>query len=96
MPSRTCLTRLLPLASALVLASSCHGRLPPPSNLRPPANLLKRADEPQITPEALTSEAAFEKWREDQADWGKENAGIIDRACWWMLDAGVKLDCRPR
>ncbi|HYI43715.1 MAG TPA: hypothetical protein VD768_08855 [Sphingomicrobium sp.] len=49
-----------------------------------------------MPPEALTSEAAYEGWREDVNDWGETNAGVIDRACWWFQDAGIKLDCRKR
>lgn len=45
---------------------------------------------------ALGSEQAFESWRDDVDDWGAENAGIIDRACWWLRDAGVTLSCRTR
>jgi len=77
----------------LVLASSCAGR---PDLPRPPADLLARPDKPAIAAEALTSERAFEAWRDDVDDWGTANAGTIDRACWWLADAGLKLDCRPR
>lgn len=49
-----------------------------------------------MPPEAVSSEQAYEKWREDVNDWGEGNAGIIDRACWWLQDAGVKLDCSKR
>ena len=89
---------LLLTASALVFASSCadKARIPPPANLHPPADLLTRKDKPAAPVEAATSEAAYEAWREDVNDWGEENAGIVDRACWWFQDAGVKLDCRPR
>jgi hypothetical protein len=82
----------------LALASSCGGagRTPPPANLEPPPTLLARADKPVMPAEAVTSEQAYEAWREDVNDWGEENAGIVDRACWWLKDAGVKLDCRPR
>lgn len=80
-----------------MLASSCKDRLPPPASLNPPADLLKRPDKPKMPPEALTSEAAFEGWREDVNDWGEGLAGTVDRACWWFKDAGVtSLDCRPR
>lgn len=79
-----------------MLASSCADKLPPPANLNPPADLLARADKPVMPPEALTSEAAYEGWREDVNDWGETNAGVIDRACWWFQDAGIKLDCRKR
>jgi len=99
MPSVTFPTKAFLLASALVLVSSCgdKARIPPPANLNPPANLLTHADEPAITAEAATSEAAYERWREDHSDWGTDNAGIIDRACWWFQDAGITtLTCRDR
>jgi hypothetical protein len=46
--------------------------------------------------EALNSEAAYERWREDVNDWGDTTAGVVDRACWWLRDNGVELSCRPR
>lgn len=49
-----------------------------------------------MPPEAVTSEEAYEKWREDVNDWGDTVAGISDRACHWLQDAGVKLDCPTR
>ena len=86
-------TRLLLLASALVSVSSCADK----ALITPPADLLSRADEPQMTADALTSEEAYERQRDAKIEWGRDNAGIIDRACWWMQDAGVKgLDCRKR
>lgn len=91
--------RLLLLASTLALVLSCgdRARIPPPANLNPPANLLTHRDSPPIPAEAATSEKAYESWRDDKDDWGEENAGIIDRACWWLFDAGVTaLTCRPR
>jgi hypothetical protein len=44
--------------------------------------------------EAVMSEAAYEAWREDVSDWGDTQAGIIDRACLWLRNAGVVLECR--
>lgn len=75
--------------------SSC-GKPLPPVNLNPPADLLTRADEPPMTAEALASEEAYERQRDAKIEWGRTNAAIIDRACWWMRDAGVKVDCRKR
>jgi len=50
-----------------------------------------------MPPEALSSEAAYEGWREDVGDWGEEVAAIVDRACHWFADAGLTaLRCRPR
>jgi hypothetical protein len=50
-----------------------------------------------MTEEALTSEEAYERQRDAKIEWGRENASIIDRACWWMQDAGVKgLTCAKR
>lgn len=86
--------RALVLASLLVSVSSCGDK--PRVLITPPANLLQRADEPPMTPEALTSEEVYEQQRDAKIEWGRSNAAIIDRACWWMQDAGVKLDCRTR
>lgn len=48
-----------------------------------------------MTPDSLTSEQAYERDRTAKIEWGRDNAGIIDRACQWFKDAGVKgLDCR--
>lgn len=46
--------------------------------------------------EALTSEEAYERARDAKIEWGRENASIVDRACWWLRDAGVALECRER
>lgn len=87
--------RPLLLASALVLVSSCGVKVPPPA-LAPPADLLRHPVRPAISADALTSEQAYEAWRDDVDDWGKANADIIDRACWWFQDAGVVLTCAAR
>lgn len=87
--------RPLLLASALVLASSCAANQARPG-LNPPADLLRHPPRPAIGTDALTSEQAYEHWRDDVDDWGKGNAAIIDRACWWFQDAGVTLACAPR
>lgn len=48
-----------------------------------------------MTSEALMSEKAYEDQRNAKIEWGRDNAGVIDRACRWFRDAGVKgLDCR--
>lgn len=88
-------TKLLLLVSAAALVSSC-GKPLPPVEVQPPANLLERRDEPAMPVEALTSEEAYEQARDAKIEWGRENAALIDRACWWLQDAGVKLDCRDR
>lgn len=62
--------------------------------LNPPADLLTRSDEPVTSPEALISEEAYERSRDAKIEWGRSNAGVIDRACRWFVEAGVKLDCR--
>ena len=49
-----------------------------------------------MTAEALTSEEAYERQRDAKIEWGRGNAAIIDRACWWMQDAGVTITCRER
>lgn len=99
MPSKPSLTASLLLASALVLASSCGHKDERPKSappLSPPADLLVREDRPVLTAEALASEDAYEDWVSDVDDWGKVNAAIIDRACWWLQDAEVEVICRPR
>lgn len=64
-------------------------------SLQPPADLLARADEPPMTAEAATSEEVYERQRDAKIEWGRDNAGIIDRACRWLLAAGVTgLQCR--
>ena len=87
--------RSLLLASLLVLALSSCGRERPRPNvsLTPPADLLSRAPEPAMPIEALTSEEAYERARDAQIEWGRDNANIIDRACLWLRAAGVKLEC---
>lgn len=47
-----------------------------------------------MTEEALRSEEAYERQRDAKIEWGRDNADIIDRACRWFRDAGVKIDCR--
>jgi hypothetical protein len=49
-----------------------------------------------MTPEALTSEEAYERQRDAKIEWGRENAAIIRRACWWLQDAGVSISCAKR
>lgn len=44
--------------------------------------------------EALNSEEAYEQARDAKIEWGRANAHIIDRACKWFKDSGVKLDCK--
>ena len=84
------------LASVLACALSSCGRESPPLNVTPPADLLSRPDEPPMTADALTSEEAYERQRDAKIEWGRDTAGRMDRACWRLQDAGVKLDCRPR
>ena len=87
-------TRLLLIASVAVLASACEPKPRLQVSLSLPADLLARSDEPQFTADALTSEEAYERTRDAQIEWGRANAGVIDRACRWLKAAGVKLDCR--
>lgn len=49
-----------------------------------------------MTAEALDSEEVYERQRDAKIEWGRDNAAVIDRGCWWLKDAGVELDCRPR
>jgi hypothetical protein len=45
---------------------------------------------------ALTSEETYERERDAKIEWGRGNAAIIDRACWWLHDAGVAIACAAR
>lgn len=85
--------RFLALGSALVLVSSCGDRSRPVVGITPPADLLTRQAEPPMPAEALTSEEAYERSRDAKIEWGLSNAAIIDRACKWLKDAGVTLNC---
>lgn len=50
-----------------------------------------------MTADSLASEEVYERERDAKIEWGRGNAAIIDRACAWLRDAGVKpLDCRLR
>lgn len=89
--------RLLALASVLACVSSCGDRPNSAGSLNPPANLLTHPDEPEMTAEALTSEEAYERQRDAKIEWGRQNGSTLDRACWWLQDAGVKaLSCPKR
>lgn len=43
--------------------------------------------------EALNSEAAFEKWREDVSDWGDMLDARLLAACKWFESVGVGVEC---
>jgi hypothetical protein len=92
----TCLTKLLLLGSVAALVSACEPKPRPQVALSLPADLLLREPEPVTPAEALTSEEAYERSRDAKIEWGRANAGVIDRACWWMQDAGVTINCAPR
>ena len=50
-----------------------------------------------MTADALASEEAYERQRDAKIEWGRGNASTLDRACWWLQDAGVKsLNCPRR
>jgi hypothetical protein len=49
-----------------------------------------------MTPDALTSEEAYERQRDAKIEWGREVAGTLDRACRWLKDAGVVISCREQ
>lgn len=85
----------LVIVSVFAPAWSCSDKPRPTVDLNPPADLLARADEPAMPAEALTSEEAYERARDAKVEWGRTNAGVIDRACAWLATAGVKLKCRP-
>lgn len=84
------LTRLPLLASALVLVSSCDAKPQSAGHLSPPASLLQHGPEPQMSAASLESEETYERERDAKIEWGRENASVIDRACRWFKDAGVK------
>jgi hypothetical protein len=78
-------------------AWSCGERPNSDGSLSPPADLLSHPDEPEMTADSLTSEKAYEDQRNAKIEWGRGNASVIDRACWWFQDAGVKsLSCPKR
>lgn len=87
---RSPIARLL-IVSAAVLVSSCGAQVR--STPTPPADLFARPARPQITPEALTSERAYEAWREDRNDWGIALDNAMWRACRWFADAGAAVTC---
>lgn len=72
--------------------SSC-AKQTPPANLAPPADLFARPAQPRIGSDALTSEKAYEAWREDTFDWGKALDARLYVACRWFADAGVAVTC---
>lgn len=87
--------RKLTVFCGFCLALSACTKERPVISISPPADLLTRQAEPATPVEALTSEEAYERSRDAKIEWGIKNAGIIDRACRWMKDAGLKLDCQP-
>lgn len=93
MPFHRSPIRLLALASVLSLASACNKNERPAVSLQVPADLLQREQEPPMTAEALTSERVYEEQRQAKLEWGRRNAGIIDRACLYLKEAGVNLTC---
>lgn len=96
MPRATSLIRSLALVSALALVSSCNDRPQSAGHLSPPVSLLQHPDEPQMTAQALESEEVYERERDAKIEWGRDNASRLDRACWWLQDAGVSLTCPKR
>ena len=88
--------RLLLLVSVLVLAPNCAPRPAPAITLNLPADTFARADRPELTVEALESEAALESAQDAQAEWGKSVARRLDAACRLLRDTAVPaLACRP-
>jgi len=100
--------RLLLIASVPVLASSCAGRPPSTVSLNPPAKLFGCSDaetsadpagclvRPRIPADALTSEKAFEAWRDDIDDWGKREEAQRYAGCVWLKKVGVTVNCGPQ
>lgn len=46
-----------------------------------------------MTPEALTSEEAYERQRDAKIEWGRGLKAQMDASCRWFVAAGVKLEC---
>ena len=89
-------TMLLVPALVLVSAWTCGEKPRPQVGLSPPVNLLNREPEPATPIEALTSDEAANRSNDAKIEWGRQNAGIIDRACQWLVASGVKLDCSTK
>jgi hypothetical protein len=86
---------LLSVATVALPLTACQPKERPVLSISPPADLLTRTAEPVTPVEALSSEEAYERSRDAKIEWGRKNAGIIDRACKWLKDSGVKLNCQP-
>lgn len=74
---------LLVLALACALSPGC-ATTPPAEAPIPPPDLFARAPRPTPEADALTSEAAYERWVSALDAWGRDNARRLDAACrWW-------------
>ena len=91
MPHPLSLTARLLLVSALAPATSCT----PAASLTPPAELFHRPPKPVMPIAAVTSEDAYEDWREDVDDWGDDLDARIWAACRWFGDADIAVACGP-
>lgn len=90
-----CLMLPLLLVSALALASCSASRVPllPPS--APPVADLTVEPEPPLGVEALTSEAAYERWNDSIRAWGRKGWDQVARLCRWHGTRGAELSCPP-
>ena len=102
LPPATCpmLLRRLALVSACALSGACATTPPAAGPVgHPPAELFARADRPEPGPDALTSDAAYERWVSALDAWGRDNARRLDAACRWWREAASErardLACRP-
>jgi len=97
MRRKTFLILALPIALAAGLVSSCSSKIGPPVDLRVAADTFDRPDRPQMTAEALDSEAEAEKVQDARDAWGKVVARQLDAACRMLVASGVVgiNPCRP-
>lgn len=92
----TFLTLALPIVFAAVSVSSCANRPDANPNLSLTADSFERADRPEMTREALESEAAKELVDDARDQWGKDVARRLDAACRMLQKVAVAdLRCRP-
>jgi hypothetical protein len=86
----------LPIALALASVSSCASNPGPTVDLNLSADTFERADRPEMTAEALDSEAAREAVEDARDAWAKDVARRFDAACRVLQRVAVAdLRCRP-
>lgn len=96
MRRKTFLTLALPIVLAAASVSSCGNRPDPKVDLSLSADTFERGDRPEMTSDALESEAAKEAVDDARDQWGKDVARRLDAACRMLQKvAVVDLRCRP-